>query len=140
MWLTVRFPPISTLETQKLLCKAFTEQSFLVESSKILGVISLGLIPSSQEESQNDARRPSPTTTFVAEAKIYLSFCTQGFPKLTQGLAESVQAAHSQRIRRSAANFSRFRMPNPPCTFDLHTWSQLILHLPPVTLSQPAPR
>ena len=117
-----------------------TEEPFFFEISKIFGAMSIGLRPSSQGDVQKQALAPLPTTTFVAAAKRSLSASVQGVPSSNHGFGGSAHAFQSLLKRRAAANLSKFRMPRPPKALGPQTHSQLILHLAPVTLSQPAQR
>ena len=130
MWSTVSPSWVLICEIQKSFSKALLTVHFLhFEISKMRGATSLGLLPSSQEDSQKRALSPLPMVTFVAAAKRSRSLELQGFPRPTHGLGSSLHSNHSHLKRRAEANFERLRMPSPPRFLGLHNFSQLTLHL-----------
>ena len=125
IWSKVRPPWVSIWDTQNWSSMACLTVHFLFfATSKLSGVTSFGLLPLIQADSQKMAFSQLPMVTVVAAAKSSRSLAVQGVPRSFHGLGSSLQSSQSQRRRRAEANFLRLRIPSPPRSFGLHTFSQ----------------
>jgi len=76
--------------------------------------MSIGALPSSHEDFQNDALRPSPTTHTVLALNNCLSTESQGTSMPTQDCSCSVHSSHNHLNRKALLNNSKSKIPRPP--------------------------
>ena len=76
--------------------------------------MSIDALPSSHEDFQNDALRPSPTTHTVLALNKCLSTESQGTSMPTQGRSCSVHSSHNHLNRKALLNNSKSKIPRPP--------------------------
>lgn len=132
MWWVDR-PLVKSMScTHRPVCSAeATVWCLCFEISKILGARFLGAAPSSQDEYQNFAVKPSPRVILVAAAKRLRSESSQGISIPTQGLNWHFHSCQSQRSLMAEENCERLRIPRPPRWVGRHTLPQLTLHFAP---------